>query len=111
MCQRIDERSGEIALDGKKKVNKNTNNVLSSCTFRIFRLAQTEVTNGGGNQLGLNGMDFVGKASLFPNSKKKKRCFRKSLLAYVNILIVLLIDSSTSLADKLIKEDDPIKVE
>lgn len=81
MRQRIDERSGEIALDGKKKVNKNTNNVLSSCTFRIFRLTQIEVTNGSNNQLGLNGMDFVGKASLFLNSKKKKKMLSQKSLS------------------------------
>ena len=114
--KRIDERSCETALDGQKKVKKYMNNILTSCTFRIFRLTQTEDTNGGSNQLGLNEMDFVGESSLFPYVKKKKRCITKfcsqrSPSAFTSFMIMLLVDSSIYLTSKFIKVDAQIKSE
>lgn len=95
--QRIDERSGETELYGKKKVKKYLNNKLTQCTFKIFRLTQTERVNGNGiNEIALNEMDFVGMTSLVLNPKRKRNicktrvCYRDNS-PLINFLLIALI--------------------
>ena len=71
--KRIDERSGETDLKGKKKIKKFSSNKISSCTFKIFRLTQTKNTDGSNLQLGLGEMDFVDKNSFRKKQKRKKK--------------------------------------
>lgn len=68
--QIIDKRDNVTELNGIKKVKSFINNIIPFCTFRIFRLTQTEdwslLKN---NQLGLNEMDFI---VFLPSSQFKK---------------------------------------
>ena len=57
--QRIDTRQDDSEMNKQKYTKQFTNNVLSSCTFKIFRLTQTDNWYSS-NYLGLNEMDFIG---------------------------------------------------
>lgn len=46
--KRIDEKSNQEYLKGSKKTKVFMNNVLSQCTFKIFRLTLTKDTNNDG---------------------------------------------------------------
>ena len=94
--QKIDERKGETDLIGKKLVKSFKNNVLSSCTFKIFRLTVTEDDDGGTLFLTMNEIDFFGHSSLFQFPKRTKNicftrvCKQRSISMITSLMLVLL---------------------
>ena len=95
--KRIDERSNEEELDGQKKVKSFRNNVLTSCTFRKFRLMVTDNfrhNSNYGTYVVINEMDFFGHVVKTPNNNDNcntRDCSRRSTSVFVSFLIVHLI--------------------
>ena len=89
--QRIDERNGETELQGEKNVKSFTNNRLSTCTFKIFRLTLIADTNVGTNdpQLGLNEMDFISESQL--PKRTKNNCATKSVSGNLPVIASFMI--------------------
>ena len=94
---KIDQRSDETELEGKKKIKKFKNNIVSKSTFQIFRLTLTKESDSStAPQLGLNEMDFIGETSLVPNPvKKKKICLTRVMscnrsVSFIYVLIGFL---------------------
>ena len=90
--KRIDTRQDDSEMNSRKYTKQFTNNVLASCTFKIFRLTQTANWYGD-KYLGLNGMDFVGVSS---NKRRTYACLTKICLNQkspnlMSVLIILLI--------------------
>ena len=90
--QRIDTRQDDSEMNSRKYTKQFTNNVLASCTFKIFRLTQTANWYSN-NYLSLIEMDFVGVSS---NKRRTsvcltKICFHQNSPNLMSVLIILLI--------------------
>ena len=88
--QRIDTRTDEASTDNRHVTVSFTNNVLSTCKFKIIKLTLTNCWVDG-NFLSLSELDFIGSVM---NMKKAKTqvCSRGISPKIVSFLIFLLVN-------------------